>query len=134
MEAWERWWSMAQGSLKAAQLLAQQGEVRSSASRAYHAAYQAVTAVLLYYGMTPPADREAWSHTDTPGLIWKLAGTTTRQDARRDVASRLYASYELRLKADYNKDDAEVSALDLKTSIKTASFVVKWAEDILPQR
>jgi hypothetical protein len=33
MEAWEGWWNMAQGSLAAA--------------------------LLLYYGMTPPHDREA---------------------------------------------------------------------------
>lgn len=28
MEAWEKWWRMAQGSSVAAQILAEQGEVR----------------------------------------------------------------------------------------------------------
>ena len=59
MDAWERWWNMAQGSLAVAQILETRGEVRSSASRAYYAAYQSVTAMLLYHGMTPPEDREA---------------------------------------------------------------------------
>lgn len=131
MEAWERWWRMAQGSLAAAQLLAKQGETRSSASRAYYAAYQSVTAVLLYYRLTPPDGREAWSHEATPELIWKLAGTIIAQNARKDVAQRLEASYRVRLIADY-MSAAEVGKTVLKTSLKDASFIARLVEDVLP--
>ncbi len=131
MEAWEKWWRMAQGSLAAAQLLAKQGETRSSASRAYYAAYQSVTAVLLYYKLTPPDGREAWSHEATPELIWKLAGTIIAQNARKDVAQRLEASYRVRLIADY-MSAAEVGEIVLKTSLKDASFIARLVEDVLP--
>jgi len=39
MEAWEKWWIMAQDSQEAAQVLAEQGHNRPSASRYYYAAY-----------------------------------------------------------------------------------------------
>lgn len=65
MDAWEIWLRMAQGSLAAARLLAAQGEARSSASRAYYAAYQAVTAILLYHNMTPPVKRAAMMQRPT---------------------------------------------------------------------
>ena len=130
MEAWEKWLGMAQGSLEAAQVLAKQGEARSSASRAYYAAYQSVTAVLLYYGLTPPDGREAWSHEATPELIWKLVGTIISQNARKDIAQRLEASYRLRLIADYISV-AEVGEAVLKTALKDASFIARLAEDVL---
>lgn len=129
MEAWERWWAMAQGSLAAATLLRTQGEVRSSASRAYYAAYQAITAVLLYQGKTPPEGREAWSHEATPELFWKLSGTVLTQDARRDASSWLEASYALRVRADY-VSVAEVTELALRSSIKDASFILKLANKV----
>lgn len=132
MEAWEKWWRMGQGSLAAAQILAKQGEARSSASRAYYASYQSVTAVLLYYGMTPPDGREAWSHEATPELVWKLSGTIISQNARRDIAQRLEASYRLRLNADYISV-AEVGEAVLKIALKDASFIARLVEDVLSQ-
>ena len=121
---------MAQGSLASARLLQGQEEVRSSASRAYYAAYQAVTAILLYHGMTPPVGREAWSHDATPELMRRLALTTIKQDTRRDVGRRLVISYDLRVIADYI-GAAEVAASELKTMIKNASYIVGVAGDVL---
>ena len=129
MDAWEKWWKMAQGSLAAAQLLAKDGEARSSASRAYYAVYQAATALLLYYGMTPPADREAWSHEATPDLIRRLSGTIISEDARKDIKLRLEACYELRIIADY-VGQANVEEAKLKLSLKDAAFVIKLANDV----
>ena len=130
MDAWKQWLQMAQGSLAAARLLAAQGEMRSSASRAYYAAYQAGTAILLYHGMTPPMDREAWSHDATPDLMRRLATTAIKQDTRKDIAQRLAACYELRLTADY-VGTAEVTASELKAVLKDASFIARVAENIL---
>ena len=132
MDAWERWFGMARGSLAAAQALAVQGEARSGASRAYYAAYQAVTAILLYHNMTPPVDREAWSHDATPDLMRRLAPTIIKQDTRRDMSQRLRACYDLRLTADYI-GAAEVAASELKIALKDASFIVGMAGDVLPR-
>ena len=89
MEAWENWWRMAQGSLTAAQVLEQQGEYRSGASRAYYAAYQAVTALLLYAKQTPPEGREAWSHEVTPDLVKNLPKAILTQTAFNDDSTSL---------------------------------------------
>lgn len=132
MDAWKRWLLMARGSLAAAQVLAVQGEARSSASRAYYAAYQAVTAMLLYHGMTPPVDREAWSHEATPDLFWRLSPTTIKQDTRKDIALRLTVCYELRLIADYISI-VEVREAALKAALKDASFMIGVAGDVLPR-
>ena len=121
---------MARGSLGAAQFLASQGEARSCASRAYYASYQSVTAVLLYYGRTPPEGREAWSHDATPDLIRRMTGTIVSQDARRDIAIRLETSYRLRVIADY-VSAAEVSETVLRVSLKDASFIARLVEDVL---
>jgi len=69
MDAWQLWQGMAREAVEAAWLAEAGGCLRSSASRYYYAAYQAVTALLVYRGLTPPADREAWSHEDTPDLL-----------------------------------------------------------------
>ena len=98
----------------------------------HYAAYQSVTAVLLYYGLTPPDGREAWSHEATPELIWKLAGTIMSQNARKDIAQRLEAAFRLRLVADYISV-AEVGEAVLKTALKNASFIARLAEDVLSQ-
>jgi uncharacterized protein (UPF0332 family) len=121
---------MAQGSLAAARLLAAQGGVRSSASRAYYAAYQSVTAILLYHGMTPPADREAWSHDAPPDLLRRLAPTAIQQNTRKDIAQRLVDCYQLRLTADYISV-AEVEKIELRVALKNASYIVGVAGSIL---
>ena len=128
MDAWERWWNMAQGSLAAAQLLSKE-EVRSSASRAYYASYQAVTALLLYHGMTPPSDREAWSHEATPNLFRLLFGTIISENARKDVKQRLEACYELRVDADYISQ-TNVEEAKLKLALKDAAFIINLANDV----
>ena len=88
MEPWQLWQDMARESEQAARLAEDGGCPRSAASRYYYAAYQAVTALLLYRGLTPPEGREAWSHEDTPlscrdqlralDTLAGLGGTTLR--------------------------------------------------------
>ena len=54
MEPWERWLAMAQDSLQSARDL-DPGNPRSAISR-YYAAYQSITAVLLFLQQTPPEE------------------------------------------------------------------------------
>lgn len=131
MEAWEKWWKMARGSLIAAQSL-EQTDVRSSASRNYYAAYQAVTALLLYQKLIPPADREAWSHEATPDLVREIPSRILRNEACKDIALRLRAAYELRLVADYI-GNADVEIAKLEVSLKGTRFIHKLVGDVLPQ-
>ena len=130
MDAWKQWLLMARGSLIAAQSLAIQGEVRSSVSRAYYAAYQAATALLLYARQLPPEGREAWSHEVTPNLLESLPLKTLRSQTQRDLTERLQALYELRLSADY-RGDAQLSG-SVTAAVRSAAFALKIVNDILP--
>lgn len=130
--SWEQWWEMAQDALASAQILQRHGQIRASASRSYYASYQSVTAILLYQKQIPPNNREAWSHDATPDLFRRLPGTILTQEARKDVALRLEASYELRLVADYI-GNAEVTEAKLKVSLKDMAFIIKLARAVLPQ-
>ena len=127
---------MAQGSLSAAQLLSKQAkqtqhEARSSASRAYYAAYQAVTALLLYARQIPPPEREAWSHDLTPELLRNLPLNVLGSEVQRALTARLKVLYELRLSADY-AGAAEVEMLRVPAAVRSAAFILKIVESILP--
>ena len=133
MDAWERWWNMAQGSLKAAQELEVFGEHRSSVSRAYYAAYQAATALLLYARQIPPAGREAWSHEATPELVTELPGTILAASTAQAVRKRLSSLYDLRLIADY-QSRKDVDELVLRPALRDAAFINKIANTTLPKK
>ncbi len=131
MEAWERWWNMAQDSLVAAQSLERLGLLRSCASRTYYAAYQAVTALLLYARQVPPAGREAWSHEATPALLRSVSDKVLVRPIQRDLEERLKSLYDLRLIADYQGvEDVEIK--QLRAAVRSATFIIKEINDLLP--
>ncbi len=103
MDAWELWREMARESEEAARLAEGAGCLRSAASRYYYAGYQAVTALLLYRGLTPPIDREAWNHEDTPYLVEaQMSPLVKNRQQRKDIVFRLRALYRRRIAADYS--------------------------------
>ena len=125
---------MARESERAARLAEADGCLRSAANRYYYAAYQAMTAILLYRGLTPPADREAWSHDETPSLIEGqqplFVGTMSQ---RRDMAHRLRELYKVRLIADYSGTH-DVAAGKVATARKSVGYLFKVADSVLPER
>ncbi len=128
--AWRDWQQMALTSQKAAQVL-EAIDPRSCVSRYYYAAYQAVTAVLLYQETTPPAGREAWSHDATPGLLVEKWEPLLILDERQDLARRLKELYKLRINADY-VGDVGVDAEAVKDAKKACNFLIKIINRILP--
>ena len=131
MDAWEQWWNMAQESLVAAQSLEQLGLARPSTSRAYYAAYQAATALLLYARQMPPAGREAWSHEATPQAVSRLLPKIVPIAAQEDLESRLNRLYNMRLTADYRSEET-VTLSDTRASVRSAAFVVRTISSIVP--
>ena len=126
---------MAQESLQAAAVAETKGLFRSSVSRYYYAAYQAITALLLYRGITPPVvdgiQRGAWSHADTPELIRQQLGAVVRsRDKRSDLAKRLGVLYRMRLIADYSARTS-ITQENVDTVRRDAGYLVKAAERIL---
>ena len=133
MEAWQLWWEMACESEAAARQAEADGHLRSSASRYYYAAYQAVTALLLYRGMTPPAEREAWGHIETPPLLRDYLRSLIRlRDKRSDLAARLVDLYRLRLAADYESHSL-VDAAKITRAARDAGYILKITGGILPK-
>lgn len=131
MEAWQKWWQMAHGSLIAAQILETEDEARSSVSRAYYTAYQAATALLLYAKQKPPMEREAWSHETTPELLKNLPGKMLVAAMQQNLSARLKDLYNLRLIADY-QGEKDIDTDELRAAVRSASFVLKIVDNILP--
>lgn len=129
---WQGWLDMADKSLySAGQLL--KVDSRSSASRYYYASYQAISCLLIYAGVAPPADREAWSHADTPNmLVVHLARIIPNLDNRNDMRNRLERLYKVRISADYISQDDVSSKLDLIR--KDAEFLVKVTKGVVDRR
>lgn len=123
---------MALDSQQSALLLQTQGRSRSCASRIYYAAYQAVTAVLLYRGCVPPVGREAWSHEVTPQLIVEQWEPLIRSlDRRRELERSLRRLYDLRVSADYvGNDPIEPSAV--VKGLRDGNYLIKIANELLP--
>ena len=117
---------MARESALAAEKAADAGLSRSAASRYYYAAYQAISAVLLYLRIMPPVDREAWSHESTPDLlIDHFAPVLKDKWRRRRMAERLRKLYKIRVDADYVS--ANEVGKHLQSVRQDAEFILRWA-------
>ena len=133
MDAWQLWQEMARMSEEAARLAEAGGCLRPAASRYYYAAYQAVTALLLYQGLKPPEGREAWSHEDTPALLQDQLQTLIRsRDRRDDLAARLKELYRRRLTADY-QGTRSVDATQVIKAGRDVRFILRVADEKLPR-
>ena len=135
MKPWERWLEMAQDSLQSARDLGSEHSIsahlRSAVSRYYYAAYQAVTAVLLYLSQIPPDNREAWSHAETPDFTVNVFARVLRSRKQRQHMQReLSTLYKMRCDADY----VSIVTIDkdiVKTVGKSSRYIVRQCEDIL---
>ena len=92
-----------------------------------------MTARLLYRGLTPPLDREAWGHEETPSLLQDHLRTLIRsRDRRNDLSDRLTALYWLRLNADYRGVRPVVSVQIVRAG-RDARFILRAADEKLTQ-
>jgi hypothetical protein len=138
MADWRQWIEMAAGSLEAADFLEdydKESFVRSAASRYYYAAYQAMTALLLYEGQTPPivgeVERESWSHEITPEMVLQNLGRIVPDRKKRyQLRSNLQELYKTRVYADYSGTYG-VNRERLKTARKLTRYLVKVAQRIV---
>ncbi len=123
------WSEMSRDSLVAANSL-ETVSTRSSISRYYYAAYQAVTAVLHYRAdLAPPEEREAWNHMQTPLMVRDHFGISIRSTKTlNNLVSSLTYLYKLRIFADYISVNVEGM---LDKARKEAGFLVRTCEGIL---
>ncbi|MGH7596240.1 MAG: HEPN domain-containing protein [bacterium] len=65
MLTWEQWQEKSKSSLEASQILLENQKPIEAASRAYYAAYQMVTSVLIKLRLSPRGEFGNWSHHET---------------------------------------------------------------------
>ncbi len=117
----ETWRDIANDSYGAANQLFGARRWRSTACRAYFAAYAIASDALLRSKVSMGAGREGPSHASLPGLVENnLTGLSPRK--RRPLAARIRRLYGLRLVADYQPsvpvdDKAARNALSLMGEI-----------------
>jgi uncharacterized protein (UPF0332 family) len=137
MADWRQWFAMAQQSYNAAVVLSNDKDfVRSAASRYYYAGYQAMTALLLYSGQTPPivdgVERESWNHDVTPQMLLDNLNLILRErNSRYQIRSKLQELYKVRIYADY-AGSQPIAPERLKAVRKESHYLLKVAKDALP--
>ncbi len=99
MEA-ERWRAVSQDSRKAAQRLLEVECHRSSISRAYYAAYSAITSALVRQGITLGYGGNNPGHAGLPGYVLNNL-TVLPLGSRFEINKALRRLYRMRAEADY---------------------------------
>ncbi len=95
------WKEIAEDARKAADLCHQRGRYRSAVSRSYYAMFAMVTAAMRQRNLTPPADRETWSHARVPYMVMTYLRNDLGTQATNDLIRRLNEAYRKRIGADY---------------------------------
>jgi uncharacterized protein (UPF0332 family) len=100
-ETVENWWKMAQDARDAAGVCLRSRHYRSAVSRAYYAAFSALTAELLRRGAAPRTGFGTWSHAALPRFAQEQLRRPLGVDVARDVRQMASRCYKLRQIADY---------------------------------
>jgi uncharacterized protein len=116
---------LAKEKIKAAQLLAKNGNYRDAISRAYYAIYYAAKAFLLYHGQNP------YSHKGVSVLFHKFCATHKKPDA--SFAKMLSVLQEARLDADY-KEKVFLSKNDAQEAIDMAQSFLKEIRSLVKRK
>ena len=122
LEFWVTWDDLSRENLAAAKLLASAGLLRSAVSRAYYAAYAAVSAKLV--GKTSfPAGRHGPSHDRLPKLAMNYLSSLPVYERRR-VSNASWRLYQRRVDSDY-KPPVVIGSNLVRESIQDAAFIIR---------
>jgi uncharacterized protein (UPF0332 family) len=94
------WNDLAQDNSLAANEIFRNGRWRSCVSRAYYAAYSAVTQKLVEHGVTMPKSQQNPKHGSLPNLVGHNL-TSLKYPVRWQLADAIEKLYKLRIIADY---------------------------------
>lgn len=117
----------------AARLCLKKRFFRASANRAYYAAYQAATALLLHSRLVPRPDYGNWNHLKT---ITNLENTNVKRllETYRSksiiVRQNLGRLYALRCQADYDPA-ARIEGPDCRNALRLSVSVANLAKEII---
>ncbi len=116
------WQEIGQDNIKAAQVLYEQQQFRSSVSRSYYAAFSVITHLLSEAGVRYGGLQETPSHQALPGLMKKhLALAGWQMSAAIAIVRRLYA---VRIAADYQRRTTD--AATAREAIRDAAALFRY--------
>jgi uncharacterized protein (UPF0332 family) len=132
---WEEWQSKAGSSLSAAQILLKHGKPVEAASRAYYAAYQMVTAVLIKHRLSPRSEYGNWAHHETQDMylthICQKADLEYKEKTALTTLRPAFWNLLLRrYQADYGPDKG-IELLSARSLWRDASKLVKLLENLV---
>jgi len=113
MLTWGEWQEKAESSLEAACILLDNGKPVEAVNRAYYAAYQTVTGVLIKIGQTPRADWGNWSHDETQ-ILFATRICHRRQLSRKErwTLTQQVPAFKRLLRMRYQADYGQSSLID----------------------
>jgi uncharacterized protein (UPF0332 family) len=133
MLTWEQWINKSQASIVAARNSLKAGDFAAAVSRAYFAAFQAVTGVLIKRGNQPNPATGNWGHSGTqkqfPVLIRQVRPKHRRlRQARHDFRD-LYLG---RSRADYG-DDSIFTMNTTQQLVRKAGQIVSLTQKLIEE-
>lgn len=132
---WQQWREKSKSSLEAAQILLERDKPIEAASRAYYAAYQITTAVLIKLNLSPREAFGNWSHHETLEMyqthVCKKANWGYKeQRALKSLLPKFYTLLETRYLADYG-DSATIVLPIAKSYWRDANRLVSLLNSLL---
>jgi uncharacterized protein (UPF0332 family) len=126
--AWEQWREKSKSSLEAAAILLRNDKPVEAASRAYYAAYQMVTAVLIRLKLNPRGEYGNWSHQETmkmyrTHICRKVDLGFKEKQALKNLLLKFRTLLETRYVADYG-DPATIAASVAKSHWRDANLII----------
>ena len=133
MLTWQQWLNKAQASITAGQNSLEAGDLAAAVSRAYFAAFQAVTGVLIKRGYQPNSETGNWGHKVTQNqftvLIQQIRSKRRRLRREREHFKDLYF---YRAFADYG-DDSIITTQLTRQLIRESGQVVALMQRLIEE-
>jgi len=124
MLSWQQWMNKSQASITAARNSLAAGDLAAAASRAYFAAFQAVSGALIKRGYQPNMATGNWGHLGTQNqfsvLIRQIRSKQRRLRQAREKFTNLYLTRPI---ADYG-DDSKLTVNVVEQSVREAGQIV----------
>ena len=128
---WQQWLNKAQDSITAEQNSLEAGDLTSAVSRAYFAAFQAVTGALIKRGYQPNSETGNWGHKVTQNqftiLIQQVRSKRRRLRREREHFKDLYF---YRAFADYG-DDSIITTKLARQLVRESGQVVTLVQRLI---
>ncbi|MBM3240875.1 HEPN domain-containing protein [Candidatus Poribacteria bacterium] len=133
MLTWQQWINKSQASMIAARNSLKSGDLPAAVSRAYFAAFQAVTGALIKRGYQPNPMTGNWGHLGTQNQFTVLVRQVRSKQRRlRQARGNFEDLYFYRPRADYGDDSiftTDMTQKLVRTPGQVVSLMQKLIED-----